>query len=112
MTEDRSGEETEAGAFSQARSTSAEGASAQPVMRDRSRRNLRRATLADVARLAGVSLTTASRALNGTGELLPSTRASVVNAAAALDFRPSSLARSLRFRRTFTIGFIVPDLSS
>lgn len=71
-----------------------------------------RATLADVAREAGVSLSTASRALNGRGELAPATRAAVIAAAEALDFRPSLLARSLRTRRTNTVGFLVPDISS
>jgi LacI family transcriptional regulator len=59
-----------------------------------------------------VSLSTASRALNGRGELSAATRSAVVEAAAALDFRPSVPARSLRMRTTFTVGFVVPDVSS
>src|SRR5207244_3084236 len=70
------------------------------------------ATLADVAEIAGVSASTASRALNGRGELADSTRAAVLEAAAQLDFRPSALARSLRTRTTFTVGFVVPDVAS
>jgi LacI family transcriptional regulator len=72
----------------------------------------RGATLADVAEVAGVSASTASRALNGRGELAESTRAAVLEAAAALDFRPSAVARSLRTRTTFTVGFVVPDVAS
>ena len=72
----------------------------------------RRPTLADVAREAGVSLSTASRALNGQGGPSPETRAVVATAASALQFRPSSLARSLRMRKTSTVGFVVPDISS
>lgn len=72
----------------------------------------RRATLADVARRAGVSVSTASRALNGRGELSATTRAAVLEAAAVLEFRPSTLARSLRTQRTQTVGFVVPDISS
>ena len=72
----------------------------------------RRPTLADVAREAGVSLSTASRALNGRGGPSPETRAIVVAAASALQFRPSGLARSLRMRKTSTVGFVVPDISS
>jgi LacI family transcriptional regulator len=72
----------------------------------------RAATLADVAEVAGVSASTASRALNGRGELAEATRAAVLEAAAALDFRPSALARSLRTRTTFTVGFVVPDVAS
>jgi len=71
-----------------------------------------RATLADVARLAGVSPSTASRALNDQAGPSVSTRKAVAVAASALQFRPSVLARSLRMQRTHTIGFIVPDISS
>ncbi|HZO95734.1 MAG TPA: LacI family DNA-binding transcriptional regulator [Gaiellaceae bacterium] len=69
-------------------------------------------TLADVAEYAGVSASTASRALNGRGELSPATRAAVLEAADILAFEPSHLARSLRTRRTHTVGFVVPDVSS
>jgi LacI family transcriptional regulator len=69
-------------------------------------------TLADVARKAGVSASTASRALNGRGELSDETRAAVAEAARALKFQPSQLARSLRTSTTHTIGFVVPDVSS
>lgn len=71
-----------------------------------------RATLADVARLAGVSPSTASRALNGLGQFTEETRAAVLSAAEELGFEPSPLARSLRTQRTETIGFVVPDVSS
>ena len=69
-------------------------------------------TLADVAEYAGVSASTASRALNGRGELSDETRAAVIEAASVLQFEPSLLARSLRTRKTWTIGFVVPDVSS
>jgi DNA-binding LacI/PurR family transcriptional regulator len=72
----------------------------------------RKATLADVAERAGVSTSTASRALNGHGGLAPATRAAVQDAAAALNFQPSALARSLRMQQTLTVGFVVPDVSS
>jgi LacI family transcriptional regulator len=69
------------------------------------------ARLHDVARRAGVSPSTASRALNGVGELAPETRAAVVRAAAELSYRPSPQARSLRTRRSMTIGLVVPTIS-
>ncbi len=69
-------------------------------------------TLADVAEYAGVSASTASRALNGRGELSDETRAAVIEAAGVLQFEPSLLARSLRTRTTWTVGFVVPDVSS
>ena len=68
----------------------------------------KRATLADVARLAGLSPTSASMILNGR----PDTRLSQdahdrVNAAAqALGYRPNIAARGLRTDKTLTIGFI------
>jgi DNA-binding LacI/PurR family transcriptional regulator len=67
-----------------------------------------RARLSDVAQRAGVSTATASRALNGLGELTAETRATVFQAAAELDFRPSPLARSLRTKHTSTVGLVVP----
>jgi LacI family transcriptional regulator len=68
--------------------------------------------LADVAERAGVSPSTASRALNGHAGLAAATRAAVQDAAASLNFQPSPLARSLRTQQTFTVGFVVPDVSS
>ena len=70
-----------------------------------------RAKLNDVARRAGVSKSTASRALNGVGELSDETRDAVVQAAQALDYRPSPVARSLRTRRSRTIGLVVPTVT-
>ena len=72
----------------------------------------RGATLADVAEYVGVSASTASRALNGRGELSAETRAAVLEAAEVLQFQPSVLARSLRTRTTQTVGFVVPDVAS
>jgi len=72
---------------------------------------MRRAKLDDVARRAGVSMSTASRALNGIGELSEETRKSVARAAEALDYRPSPLARSLRTRRSHTVGLVVPTVT-
>jgi LacI family transcriptional regulator len=79
----------------------------EPVTRKR-----RSATLADVAASAGVSASTASRAINGRGELSEATRAAVIETAARLGFQPSPLARSLRTRRTYTVGVVVPDVAS
>jgi LacI family transcriptional regulator len=70
-----------------------------------------RVRLADVARRAGVSTTTASRALNGRGELTDGTRAAVLEAATQLGFRPSPFAQSLRTQRSRTIGLIVPHIA-
>jgi LacI family transcriptional regulator, galactose operon repressor len=67
------------------------------------------ATIADVAALAGVSVGTVSKALNGRGQLRPATRQRVMEAAERLDFRPNELARSLLEGRTYTVGVLTTD---
>ncbi|GAB6903195.1 LacI family DNA-binding transcriptional regulator [Kineosporia succinea] len=69
----------------------------------------RRAGIADVAARAGVSVGTASKALNGRGSLREETRARVRAAAQELEFAPSTVARSLLTGRTFTVGIITTD---
>src|ERR671934_2546259 len=73
-----------------------------------------RITIIDVAKAAGVHPSTVSRVLNQREELnlLPATRQRVVAAAARLGYRPSALARSLRLRRTFTLGMLVPNIDN
>lgn len=72
-----------------------------------------RATIADVARLAGVSLKTASRALNGHPSVKSSTRSKVLQASTALRFRPNAMARELRRGgRATTIAFVIGDLTN
>jgi LacI family transcriptional regulator len=70
------------------------------------------ATIGDVAREAGVSPTTVSRVLAGSQRVHPATRERVVAVMAALEYRPSQVARSLRERRTRTIGLIVTDIGN
>ena len=69
----------------------------------------RRATIRDVAALAGVSIGTASKALNGQGSLRAETRDRVAAAAAQLGFAPNVLARGLLAGRTYTVGLITTD---
>ena len=66
-------------------------------------------TIRDVAQLAGVSIGTASKALNGTGQLRPETRARVRASAQQLSFRPNDLAHSLHRGQSFTVGVISND---
>ncbi len=68
------------------------------------------ATIKDVAREAGVSVATVSRALNGATNVLPDTRQRIVDIARELRYSPSGAARSLITRRTDTIGALLPDL--
>lgn len=70
----------------------------------------RAVTLADVARLAGVSTATASKALNGRDHVRSETRQRVVDAAEQLSFSPNTLARSLLAERTGTVGLLTSDL--
>jgi len=71
-------------------------------------------TLKDVARQAGVHPATASRALNPETRLLVSeeTASRVLAAAAELGYRPNTVARSLRMRRSHTVGVLIPDLNN
>lgn len=67
-------------------------------------------TLRDVARLAGVSHQTVSRAINDKGEIDPQTRRRVLDAARELRYRPSRFARGLVRPAGVTIGLMVPDV--
>jgi LacI family transcriptional regulator, galactose operon repressor len=71
-----------------------------------------RPTIYDVARLAGVSTATVSRALNGTGQIAPPTRAAIEAAVAQLGYHPNTVARSLVTRSTQTIALLLPDISN
>ena len=68
-------------------------------------------TLADVARAAGVSLTTVSRVLNNRGYLSQATKDRVAAAIKELGYRPNQLARALHGKSTRTIGVIVPTVA-
>ena len=72
------------------------------------------ATLKDVARLAEVDPSTVSRVLRGDPHQVvrPDTRDRILAASASLSYRPNALARSLRTRRTDTIGVIIPSLEN
>lgn len=69
-------------------------------------------TLTDVARLAGVSVATASKALNARDEVAPATRRRVQQAAEELSFQPNVLARGLISGNTRTIGLLTDELSA
>lgn len=72
----------------------------------------RRVTLKDVARLAGVSHQTVSRAINDKGEIDPETRRRVLDAARELNYRPSRFARGLVSPGATTLGLIVSDVEN
>ncbi|MDO7903344.1 catabolite repressor/activator [Pseudomonas sp. K1(2024)] len=71
--------------------------------------------LSDIARLAGVSVTTASYVINGKAEQQRISSATVERVravVAAHDFTPNPQAAGLRSRHTRTLGFILPDLEN
>ncbi|OLL71432.1 transcriptional regulator, LacI family [Pseudonocardia sp. Ae168_Ps1] len=67
-------------------------------------------TLADVARLAGVGVGTASRAISGKGYVDDATRRRVLDAAGELGYRRNAAARALRERRSLVVGLMLPDI--
>jgi LacI family transcriptional regulator len=71
-----------------------------------------RPTIYDVAREAGVSTATVSRALNDTGQIAPATRKAIEEAVERLGYRPNTIARSLVTKSTQTIAFLLPDITN
>jgi LacI family transcriptional regulator, galactose operon repressor len=72
----------------------------------------RRPTIYDVARLAGVSTATVSRALNATGQVAEEKRLAIDAAVEQLGYRPNTIARSLVTRATQTIALLLPDITN
>lgn len=70
------------------------------------------ATIRDVARLAGVSVTTVSNALNRPGRVSSELSARVHAAVDKLGYSPSAAARSLRMRASGLIGMVVADITN
>lgn len=68
--------------------------------------------LRDVARLADVSVATASAVMNGKGTVSEKLRKRVEAAVEALDYQPDHVARSLAVRATHTIGMLIPDITN
>ena len=70
----------------------------------------KRATIKDVARLAGVSISTASLAINGKEGVTDKTRKMVLDAVEELSYQPNNAARNLRTSGTKVIGLLIPDV--
>jgi LacI family transcriptional regulator len=70
---------------------------------------MKKVTILDIARAAGVSYQTVSRVLNGKPDVAADTRARIDDVIRELGYRPSDLARGLRSKSTRTIGLLVPD---
>lgn len=69
-------------------------------------------TISEVARQAGVSTSTVSRALAGSASISPETVRRIELIATRLGYRPNAIAQSLRRRSTNTVGMVVPDLAN
>jgi len=67
-------------------------------------------TIKDLAKAAGVSITTVSRALNGYDDVSEKTRARIKRLADELSYRPNAVARSLVSKKTHTIGVILSEM--
>lgn len=73
---------------------------------------IKRATIQDVARAAGVSASTVSHVLNATASISNETRERVLAAVEALQYYPNVTARSLRKKHTNVIGLLMQDMTS
>jgi len=69
-------------------------------------------TIKDVAKLAGVSPSTVSRALSNRIFVEEETRQKVLKAVEELNYKPSIMAKALREGRTYTLALLVPDINS
>jgi DNA-binding LacI/PurR family transcriptional regulator len=72
----------------------------------------RPARLDDVARAAGVHVSTVSRVINSSGDVAvrPETRQRILDVARELQYRPNAIARGLKLATTGTLGLLVPSL--
>lgn len=73
---------------------------------------MQRVTIEDVAREAGVSRQTVSRAINAKGDISEETRERVLTVVQRLGYRPNRLAQSMITQRTYTIGMEVVDITN
>ena len=68
-------------------------------------------TIYDVAKLASVSLATASRVINGIDKVSPDTKQRVLNAIKQLNYKPNLIAVELARKRTANVAIIVPEIN-
>ncbi len=71
-----------------------------------------RATIADVARVSGVSTTTVSHVLTGKRPVAQSTRDRVLKAVRKLDYRPNHVAQTLRVGSSRMVAVVLPDITN
>ena len=68
-------------------------------------------TIYDVAKLASVSLATASRVINGIDKVSPDTKQRVLDAIKQLNYKPNSIAVELASKRNANVAIIVPEIN-
>lgn len=73
---------------------------------------MRQVTIKDIAKEAGVSIASVSRALNGEGGISETKREHILEICRKMAYTPNGLARGLVCQRTRTIGIIMPDIQS
>jgi LacI family transcriptional regulator len=73
-------------------------------------KNNTNATISDVAKYLGVSISTVSRALNDKSDINLETKRAIVETAKQLDYQPNLLAKSLHDGKTNIIGVVLPDV--
>lgn len=71
--------------------------------------NSKSLTIKDIAKAAGVSISTVSKVMNSTGSISQRTRDRISAVISELDYRPSEIARSLQQKKTYTIGLVSTD---
>ncbi len=69
-------------------------------------------TIKDLAKIAGVSTATVSRALSGKCDINEQTRERILQLAADYHFTPNAIGRGLSLQKTFTLGVVIPDITS
>ncbi len=72
----------------------------------------KRVTITQVAKQAGVTIGTVSHVINGTAPITEETKQKVYRAIHELNYIPNVMAKSLRSKRNYTIGLMIPNLNN
>jgi len=78
-------------------------------------KNVNNITLQSLSEKVGVSVSTVSRVLNGQAQkfrIAKKTQEKIIKTAKELGYAPNQVARGLRLKKTFTLGYIIPDISN